>query len=246
MSQLRKICRIIFYACYKVPIINYLIKVMLRYRRAITFTKYTFRHKEKAFEHIYRENMWSSGESRSGGGSEISATATIRKTLPLIWKKFNVKIFLDVPCGDFNWMNTVDKAGIEYIGGDVVEEVVKQNNEQYSTLLIRFKKINITTDALPKADMIFCKDCLQHLSNENVLKALQNFKRSGAKYLMVTSYPLTLRNHDILDGDYRPLNLLKKPFNLPKNYIFKVREKSKNSGVEIDKTMYLWKICDIS
>jgi hypothetical protein len=88
--------------------------------------------------------------------------------------------------------------------------------------------------------MIFCKDCLQHLSNENVLKALQNFRRSGCKYLMLTSYPLTLKNHDILDGDFRPINLFKKPFNMPKNYIYKVEEVNRAGVFGIDRTMYLW------
>ena len=231
--------------CRKIPILKYLFEVLFRLRIAKTFDKNAFQHEGNVFKHIYRENMWDNSESRSGVGSEISATITIRKTLPLLWEKFNVRTFLDVPCGDFNWMNVVDKTGIEYIGGDVVEEIVKKNNEQYGAPLIRFEKIDITTDVLPKADMIFCKDCLQHLSYENIFRALYNFKQSGAKYLMVTSYPLTLRNHDILDGDYRALNLLKKPFSLPRNYIFRVREKSDKEELEIDKTKYLWKLSDI-
>ncbi|MDR1323847.1 MAG: class I SAM-dependent methyltransferase, partial [Candidatus Margulisbacteria bacterium] len=66
--------------------------------------------------------MWDSKESRSGGGSEVDATKTIRKTLPKLWKKYKIKTFLDVPCGDYNWMKEIDKSTITYIGGDIVQE----------------------------------------------------------------------------------------------------------------------------
>ena len=232
--------------CQKTPLIDSLFEVVNRFRIAKTYNKDAFMYNKDAFDHIYNDNMWGSSESCSVGGSEISATVSIRKALPLIWNKYNIKTFLDVPCGDFNWMKEVDKTGIEYIGGDIAQEAVKRNNELYGTSNIRFEKIDITKDALPKADMIFCKDCLQHLSDENVAKALRNFIQSGCKYLMLTSYPLTIKNHDILDGDYRPLNLLKKPYQLPKNYICKIKEKARGGFVELDKTMYLWKISDIN
>ncbi|MDR3128872.1 MAG: class I SAM-dependent methyltransferase, partial [Tannerellaceae bacterium] len=95
------------------------------------------------------------------------------------------------------------------------------------------------SDTLPKVDLIFCKDCLQHLSYKNVQAALDNFKKSGSKYLLVTSYPKTLKNYDIYDGDYHPLNLFRKPFHMTRP-LLKIREKSKVPGVEKDKTMYLF------
>jgi len=219
------------------------IKVMVeRYNLSKNYNKHTYRLKENAFLHIYEDNIWTSSESRSGGGSEISTTHTIRQSLPLIWEKYKIKTFLDAPCGDFNWMKEVNKDGIKYIGGDIVEELVVKNNELYGqeTPQIEFQKIDITKDVIPKVDMIFCEDCLQHLSYESVVITLRNFAQSGCKYLMFTSYPLTIRNHDICDGDYRALNLFKKPFNLPKDYIGKICEKSKGRDVEIDKTMYLY------
>ena len=115
------------------------------------------------------------------------------------------------------------------------------NNKKYSADNVSFKVIDLTKDSLPQVDLIFCKDCLQHLSHEKVFSALKNIKNSGSKYLLTTSYPLTLRNWDILDGDYRPLNILKKPF-LLSNPLLKIQELSKEGGNELDKTMYLWEI----
>jgi hypothetical protein len=176
--------------------------------------------------------------SVSGGGSSVEATATVRQQLPLIIQQFQIKSMLDLPCGDYYWMQTVDK-NCDYIGGDIVPEMIQENQSRYAGDKVRFEMLDLTKDALPKVDLIFCKDCLQHLSYAKVHDALANCKRSGSKYLMVTSYPKTWRNYDILDGDYRPLNLRIRPFSLPRP-ILKVWEKSKVKDVEIDKTMYLY------
>jgi len=210
------------------------------------FDKQTFELKgnKDIFAQIYKRNIWGSKESGSGLGSQINTTKKIRKILPQIWKKYSIKTFLDIPCGDYNWMKEVNKTNIEYIGADIVKHVIANNSKTYKAPKVCFKVLDATKDKLPKVDMIFCKDCLQHLSNESVWKILKNFKRSGSKYLLVTSYPLTLKNWDILDGDYRQLNLQKAPFNLPKPHL-KILEPKGDSPNEIDKTMCLYKLDDL-
>ncbi|MDR1653387.1 MAG: class I SAM-dependent methyltransferase, partial [Prevotellaceae bacterium] len=197
------------------------------------------------FTNIYKTNHWGSQESKSGPGSAIEATAVIRKQLPLIIEKYAIQSMVDVPCGDYNWMRTVEKT-CSYIGGDIVAEMIENNQKLYASKEVQFKLIDITKDALPEVDLIFCRDCLQHLSYANVHKALRNFKSSGSKYLLVTSYPKTWINCDIKDGDYRALNLRKSPFRLPKP-LLEVREYPGFfvAGFEIDKTMYLYKLSDL-
>jgi hypothetical protein len=193
------------------------------------------------FTTIYKNNFWGSNESYSGLGSNISTTKIIREKLPLLWMQYGIKTFLDIPCGDYNWMKEVYKNNVIYIGGDIVNELIDENNKKYGGGgEVSFKVLDITKDILPTVDMIFCKDCLQHLSYENVFKAMKNFKKSNSKYLLVTSYPLTISNWDIFDGDSRPLNLRKKPFNLP-TPLQKIHETS----VSVDKWMYLYKLDDI-
>jgi hypothetical protein len=165
-----------------------------------------------------------------------------------LWQKFEIKTFLDVPCGDYNWMKEVNKYNIVYIGGDIVCELIEQNNLKYQDKNISFKVIDITKDILPTVDMIFCRDCLQHLSDENTFKALRNFKKSGPKYLLTTSYPSTLSNWDIIDGHYRALNLRIKPYKFPPPLV-KIHERRESeydySSFEKDKYMYLYKLEDI-
>jgi hypothetical protein len=172
---------------------------------------FSLKTSSKVFNEIYKENYWDSEKSKSGPGSTLEATISIRKELPLIIDKYSINSMLDVPCGDYLWMREVEKK-CHYIGGDIVTEIVENNQKNYSTDRVQFKKIDITKDILPKVDLIFCKDCLQHLSYTNIKDALNNFKKSNSKYLLVTSYPKTWRNHDIYDGDYRSLNLLKNHF----------------------------------
>jgi hypothetical protein len=161
---------------------------------------------------------------------------------PLITEKYAIQSMLDAPCGDYNWMKAVERT-CSYIGGDIVAEAIENNQKLYASEKVQFKQIDITKDTLPMVDLIFCRDCLQHLSDANVHKVLANFKNSGSKYLLVTSYPKTWVNHDVEDGSYRPLNLRKSPFRLPKP-IYKIRE-SRQQGNEIDKTMYLYKLSDL-
>ncbi|GHT61353.1 hypothetical protein FACS189451_03200 [Bacteroidia bacterium] len=195
------------------------------------------------FDKIYAQNYWNNSESASGAGSSLYSTAKIRKYLPILWKKYKVKTFLDVPCGDFNWMKVVDKSEITYIGGDIVQSIINENIKKYQQSNISFRILDITRSTIPSVDMIFCKDCLQHLSDENVKKALINFKQSGSKYLLVTSYPLTKKNWDICDGDYRPLNLKLSPFSLPKP-LYEIHE-NETAHNERDKYMLLYELKNI-
>ncbi|GBU25052.1 hypothetical protein R83H12_01691 [Fibrobacteria bacterium R8-3-H12] len=199
-----------------------------------------------AFTSIYKNNLWGSSESRSGTGSHIKTTENLQKALPELWKKYSVKTFLDAPCGDYNWMKEINKNNIKYLGIDIVEELI-ENNKKYEDKNVSFKMLDIITDELPEVDMILCKDCLQHLSYESVHKVLSNFKKSGSKYLLVTSYPLTQKNLDIKNGDFRPLNLFIEPFNL-KDPLYELSKEFSDYydyGIEKTYTLYLFELAKL-
>ena len=120
-----------------------------------------------------------------------------------------------MPCGDFHWMQHVDLSQIDYIGGDLVSELVERNQSKYAREGVEFKKINLVKDSLPKADIILCRDCMVHMSFEDVQAALINLNRSDAKWILTTNFPDAKRNDDIVTGQWRPINLMLPPFNLP-------------------------------
>ena len=142
------------------------------------------------------------------GGEQC--TETIRKELPEVFKKFNIKSILDIPCGDFNWMNNVDLKEVHYIGADIVENMIEDNKNNFKDY--EFKVLDITEDDLPKVDLIFARDILGHFDYENIEKTIKNIIRSGSKYLLTTSFTKWEYNIDIKNGDWRPINLMLKPF----------------------------------
>src|SRR3990172_6563117 len=71
---------------------------------SVSFLAGKTRDAKDVFTYIYtRNDVWTSGESRSGVGSELGTTETIRKELPKLLAMLDVQVFLDAPCGDFNW-----------------------------------------------------------------------------------------------------------------------------------------------
>lgn len=197
------------------------------------------------FTEYYENNSWNGKESLSGPGSDYEQTKFLIPELSMLLKRLNVKTILDVPCGDFNWMKMVDIGNASYHGGDIVDKVIISNNKKYKTDSINFSSIDIVNDVLPKVDLIIVRDCLVHLSTEEVLKALDNIKKSKSRYLLTTNFTWKHvdNNIEINTGDWRRLNLEQPPYNFkrPEDIIIEGNIQSHDR----DKTMSLWLIKDI-
>jgi hypothetical protein len=199
----------------------------------------------KIFTDIKNNQYWNSEESVSGAGSELSATNHLRVDLERIFIDWDIKSILDIPCGDFNWMQHVNLGKTNYIGGDIVTSLSENNENLYKTRNISFRTLDLTTDDLPKVDLIFCRDCLVHLTYKEICKALVNIKRSGSKYVMFTSFINTPKNRDILTGEWRKINLEVPPF-LFKKPLDTIDEKYFEKSMKYrDKSMCLWSVSEI-
>ena len=198
---------------------------------------------EEHFTRIYEENIWGDEESVSGSTSTFEASETIRETLPSMLKDLGTHSFLDIPCGDFNWMQHVELGVDQYIGADIVRSLVDHNQQKFGTQGREFILLDLLEDELPQVDMIFVRECFIHFSIADIWKALQNIKNSGATYLLTTTHPKLRRNININTGSWRPINLEKKPFNLPEPYRL-LSEFPHWLGV-MDKHMGLWRVADL-
>ncbi len=200
---------------------------------------------EERFAQIYETNLWLDAESRSGTGSNLDVTAKLRAGLPPLLHRLQARRLLDVPCGDFNWMSHVDLSGIEYLGADIVESIVQADRKRYESPTRRFMKVDLTGGPLPEADVILCRDCLVHFSFANIFAAFRTMKASGARYLLTTTFPGRRVNKDIVDGDWRPLNLEQPPFLLgaPQDGI--LEECTAEGGAYADKTLAVWRVTDL-
>ena len=171
---------------------------------------------QERFSEIYEKNFWGSDESGSGEGSEIEYTKPLRSWLVKAIQRYQIRKFVDAPCGDFNWMRFVlPKVDVEYYGYDIVESVVSKNNGIYNSKNIHFGIADICKDELPKCDLLMVRDCLFHLSYYDINKFLDNITKVDYKYLLTTTHILgkDFVNKNISTGDYRLINLFVEPFN---------------------------------
>lgn len=196
------------------------------------------------FAEIYHRNIWGSDESRSGQGSDMVQTEVIRRELPLLIKKIGVSTMLDIPCGDWHWMKMVDM-DVDYIGADIVPEIVEKNQRLYSSERRQFMILDMAKDDLPKVDLIFSRDVLVHLAQKDVFSALRNMKRSGSAYLLTTTFTERNANIDIQTGQWRPLNLQKTPFDFPEPLLLINENCTEGDGSWGDKSLGLWRINDL-
>ena len=133
----------------------------------------------------------------------------------------------------------------QYIGVDVVLDLVDANSRRYGTPSRRFEVLDLTEIVPPTVDLILCRDLLIHLSYRNALRVLRNFKRSGSRFLLISQNPDHPENADIVTGSFRPLNLRLPPFELP-SPILELEDDSPEPGPRTDRrAMALWRVADL-
>lgn len=144
----------------------------------------------------------------------MARTEVIRRVLPDLLQRVGARSLLDAPCGDFNWMQHVDLSGVDYLGADVVPDLIARNQQEHGGGARRFELLDVTRDPLPRVDVILCRDCLTHLSFEDIRATLRNFQRSGSRFLLATTHSVA-EHHDIATGEFRMVNLQLPPIGLP-------------------------------
>lgn len=203
------------------------------------------RSPEAVFTDIFATNYWGSDTSRSGQGSDDEQTRIIRESLPGLFRTLGARLVLDIPCGDFHWMQAVDLSGVQYTGADIVRPLIERNQAQYGGPHRSFVHLNLITDPLPAVDVIFTRDCLVHLSYADGQAALANIARSGATWLVTTTFPGRDRNRDIPTGDWRAINLERAPYGFPAPAHLITEGCTEASGAFADKALGAWRIADL-
>jgi hypothetical protein len=161
-------------------------------------------------------------------------------------QEIGIKSFLDAPCGDCHWIAELDWNKITYIGADVVAELIRANRSRLADRNMGFLVADLCADALPRADLIFCRDCWVHLSFRKARACLRNFRRSGAAYLLTTTFPSIEQNPDLgIRGIWRPINLERPPFSFPRPERLLVENCTEENGRFADKTLGLWRLPDL-
>lgn len=170
----------------------------------------------EAFRHIYRAGIWNRAQSTvpvSGPGSSLDATAIVRRSLPGLLETVGCQTLLDVGCGDQSWISAL-RLKQKYIGIDIVPELIEENRRLFPER--EYHCLDAVTDDLPEADTVLCREVLFHLGLADGHSLIRNLARKQRRYLIATTDEVTLFNADIQSGDFRFLNLTRRPFRFPK------------------------------
>lgn len=136
------------------------------------------------FSHIYSNNVWGDGsilKPLSGPGSLPDNAKPYVDFIADAINRFSLATVLDVGHGDWNMWRDYRFENINYLGVDVADRVSINNMEKFGSKNIKFRQVD-KFDPLPSADLLLCKDVLQHLSYEDIhiiLSQISKFKFLG-------------------------------------------------------------------
>jgi hypothetical protein len=196
------------------------------------------------FQDIYKQRLFGKSSSASGPGSSLDATKVIRESIFDLFDRYGIRTIADIPCGDFLWFRAMELKDLRYTGFDIVPELISELREVFPEQ--QFEIHDATSNLLGSYDLVLCRDLLVHLTNEQALRVIDNFKKSGSTYLLATTFVNLERNVELrvphIGVGWRPLNLAVFPFNLG-NPIMTINENSSEGrGRYQDKSLGLWKL----
>jgi SAM-dependent methyltransferase len=140
------------------------------------------------FARIYAENVWGGtrGAFYSGPGSDGAPAAGYVAMVCAFVREAGIGSIVDLGCGDFRVGARLAECGAEYTGVDVVAELVARNAAEFGRRDVRFECRDIIADELPAGDLCLIRQVLQHLSNAEIARVLENCRRYA--YVIVTEH----------------------------------------------------------
>lgn len=170
---------------------------------------------KEVFGEIYKRHGWGMG---SGIGSD--SPPYIDMIIDFL-KSSNKKTLVDLGCGDFRvGSNFIDYCS-EYIGVDIVPELIDELKSCYQKDNVRFLCLDIIEDRLPGGDICLVRQVLQHLSNAEIIKILPKLQKYETVFV-TEHHPdvCIIPNKDMVHGsririyDNSGVYLDKPPFNV--------------------------------
>ena len=173
------------------------------------------------FNTIYKYNLWIFG---SGSGSIAINNKKYIEFLKTFLKNNKINNICDIGCGDWQLAKNIDWTGMNYLGIDCVDTIIK-NNLKHSKTNIKFICKDILNYKIPNAELYIIKDVLQHLSNSDITTLINKLTKNNYRFIIIVNDVSTINlNLNIKNGMYRPLDLNKSPFNYTLKSIFEYRE----------------------
>ncbi len=150
----------------------------------------------EVFTDVYLRKAWihptTDRELYSVPGSNPEFGAPYALAVRRFALKNQVRTLVDLGCGDFRVGQLIAQHPFKYIGVDVVDMVIDYNNKHYASENIEFIRKDISLDVLPEGDLCLVREVFQHLSNVQILAALEQMR--AYKWCLVTNRHSGLEN----------------------------------------------------
>ena len=147
--------------------------------------------------------LTSPSRSLSGPGSSAGAGRNARSIVERVLAALRPAAMLDIPCGDVAWLGPdADLSGAQYIGADIASGALRGLADRYPRRT--FMELDIVGDDLYDAfklsgegvpPLVLCRHLMLHLEARDNLSVLRNIERSGAQWLLATTFLRADENH---------------------------------------------------
>jgi hypothetical protein len=97
----------------------------------------------------------------------------------------HIQSIFDVGSNDSHWIQLVVKQ-INYHGGDISPEMVSRVKQSYPELDVIV--YDVTTDPLPKVDLLLVRDVTIHLNNNHKRAVWSNWLNSEIPWILITHF----------------------------------------------------------
>ena len=171
-----------------------ILKAIQKYRSKRRAQSYHDLSTQQVFTKIYKDGAWGKSGDRSqkffsGLGTHDSVTSqTYIKAVQDLLSTFQTKPdVVDLGCGDFYIGSNLRAYCGLYTACDIVPPLIEFNQQRFKSMDVDFKVLDLTEDELPEADIVFIRQVLQHLSNDQIKKALPRIS-AKYKFLVLTEH----------------------------------------------------------
>lgn len=161
----------------------------------------------EVFSRIYQKRIWTGDEGYSSGtGSRNISIVEPYLDIVKQWAQTHSSenlTALDLGCGDFHVGSCIYPLFKKYIAADIVPVLVESHRKKHVASNLEFQCIDGIDDSLPAADVIFVRQVLQHLSNDQILKIipkLYQFQHAIISEHIPTASQLKVKNTDKIHG----------------------------------------------
>ncbi|HUF74325.1 MAG TPA: class I SAM-dependent methyltransferase [Gammaproteobacteria bacterium] len=144
------------------------------------------RSRAAIFRDIYAKGQWGKRgkEFFSGLGSIGTHVGPYVGYVSEFVRTNGIEAIVDLGCGDFRVASQIDLGRANYLGCDIVEELIARNTASFGNDKISFGSLDIVTDDLPDGDLCLVRQVFQHLSNGDILRSL--VKLSAYRFVLIT------------------------------------------------------------